>query len=98
MKGWVTVKNSSCPPTVGQLTVDCRPTVVQAMAQQSSVSQLFKQWRNKIQHAIRSCKETYYNSKVQNLKETRVGKWWKEILKRPFGRVRERESVALAAS
>ena len=49
------------------------------LARHGKDSQSFKQWRNKVQRAIRSCKETYYNSKVQNLKETRVGKWWKEV-------------------
>ncbi|CAH3193726.1 unnamed protein product, partial [Porites evermanni] len=38
-------------------------------------SQSFKQWRNKVQRAIKSCKEAYYNFKVKNLKETLVEKW-----------------------
>ena len=42
------------------------------------------------QRAIKSCKEAYYNAKVKNLKETRVGKWWKEI--KDLSGVSERET------
>ena len=41
-------------------------------------------------------KSIYYNSKVKNLKETRGGKWRKEI--KDLSGVPERESVVLAAS
>ena len=49
------------------------------LARYGKDSQSFKQWRNKVQRAIKASKEAYYNFKVKNLRETRVGKWWKEI-------------------
>ena len=67
------------------------------LARYGKDSQSFKHWRNKVQRAIKSCKEACYNSKVKNLKETRVGKWWNEI--KDLSGVSERgESVALTAS
>lgn len=60
------------------------------LARYGKDSQSFKHWRNKVQRAIKSRKEAYYTSKVKNLKETRVGKWWKEIKDRSG--VSERET------
>ena len=60
------------------------------LARYGKDSQSFKHWRNKVQRAIKSRKEAYYNSKVKNLKETRVGKWWKEI--KDLSGVSERET------
>ena len=42
-------------------------------------SHLFKLWRNKVQYSIKECKKNYYNSKVRNLKETNISRWWKEV-------------------
>ena len=61
------------------------------LARYGKDSQSFKQWRNKVQRAIKSCKEAYYDSIVKNLKDTRVEKWWKEI--KELSGVSERESV-----
>ena len=42
-------------------------------------SHAFKIWRNKVQRAITSAKKFYYDAKVKGLKDTNVGKWWKEV-------------------
>ena len=42
-------------------------------------SHLFRLWRNKVQFAIKECKKKYYNSKVKNLKDTNISRWWKEV-------------------
>ncbi|XP_048590589.1 uncharacterized protein LOC125573834 [Nematostella vectensis] len=50
-----------------------------ALVRYGKDSPAFKMWRNKVQKAISSAKKSFYNSKVKNLKESSVGKWWKEI-------------------
>ena len=40
-----------------------------------------KFWRNKVQAEIRTCKESYYKNKVDNMKDYNISKWWKEIKK-----------------
>ena len=42
-------------------------------------SPTFKVWRNKVQRSIKHCKRTFYNTKVKNLKDTNIGRWWKEV-------------------
>ena len=42
-------------------------------------SHAFKMWRNKVQRAITSAKKFYYDTKVKGLKDSNVGKWWKEV-------------------
>ena len=48
-------------------------------------SHSFKFWRNKVQAEIRTCKESYYKNKVDNMKDYDISKWWKEIKKLGYG-------------
>ena len=49
------------------------------LSQHGKNSPLFRMWRNKVQTAIAQAKESYYDGKVKCLKETNVGRWWKEV-------------------
>ncbi len=49
------------------------------MTKNGKNSPSFKFWRNKVAYSIRECKESYYKTKVKNLKATNASKWWKEI-------------------
>ena len=44
-----------------------------------------KFWRNKVQAEIRTCKESYYKNKVDNMKDYDISKSWKEIKKLGYG-------------
>ncbi|CAB4017929.1 RNA-directed DNA polymerase from mobile element jockey [Paramuricea clavata] len=48
------------------------------MAKYGKESSSFKFWRNKVAKSIKKCKESYYKSKVRNLKVTDASKWWRE--------------------
>ena len=37
-------------------------------------------YRNKVQKEVRNCKRSYYSSKVSSLKETKVSKWWHQLI------------------
>ncbi|XP_048590485.1 uncharacterized protein LOC116620085 [Nematostella vectensis] len=42
-------------------------------------SPAFHLWRNKVQRLIKSCKRTFYERKVEALKESNISRWWKEV-------------------
>ena len=42
-------------------------------------SPLYKELRNKTQVESRTCKRTYYENKVSNLKDSNSTRWWREI-------------------
>lgn len=56
-----------------------------ALAKYGKQSCTFKMWRNKVQVEARSCKETYYNNKVHNIKDHNISKWWKEVKRLGYG-------------
>lgn len=52
-----------------------------SLAKYGKQSRVFKIWRNKVQWAVRTCKEVYYKNKVHNIKDHNIFKWWKEVRK-----------------
>ena len=49
------------------------------LAQHGKHSPLFKLWRNKVQHAIKHAKKSFYDAKIKKLKDTNANRWWKEV-------------------
>ena len=42
-------------------------------------SQHYKELGNKVQRACMECKQKFYDSKVASLKESNIGRWWREV-------------------
>ena len=49
------------------------------LAQHGKHSPLFKLCRNKVQHAIKHAKRSFYDAKIKKFKDTNANRWWKEI-------------------
>ncbi|XP_048590629.1 uncharacterized protein LOC125573855 [Nematostella vectensis] len=49
------------------------------LAKFGSDSVIFKFWRCRVVSAIRTCKRSFYQSKVKKLKDTNKRKWWREV-------------------